>query len=89
MNWYKIAKQKITILPKVKSKMESVGWIDQFIKELKDIKPITESGIYRISLEESFGGRDFNLKIEASPEEARIIDVVPVVTLESPIRQLG
>ena len=88
MNWYKFSKQKIIVLPKVKERMESIGWLDPLIEKLKSIKPVSQSGIYRISLDESYGGRDFNLKIEVSPVEIQIVDVVPIDPM-SPIRQLG
>ena len=88
-NWYNNSntKQRITILPRVKQRMETMGWLDQLTEALKDIKPVNESGIYRISLEESFGGKDFNLKVRVSPKGVEIVDLV-TVELEAPIKLL-
>lgn len=87
-NWYKISKQRVTILPRVRESMEAIDWFNEFVEALKNIKSIDKSGIYRISLGGSSGGRDFNFKVEVSPEEIKIVDVAPI-DLEIPIRQLG
>jgi len=88
MGWYdSIKKQKVTILPYVINKMENIGWLDPLVEKLKTIKSVDKSGIYRVSLGDDYGGRDFNVKIMASTGEIQIVDVVPV-ELEVPLKLL-
>mgnify|MGYP003975620571 FL=1 len=78
-NWYKLAKSKnIVIPPDIKSKMESLGWMDSLVEELNHITPSVQSGNYRVSLSEPHGGRDFSIQLEVNPTEVRVLRVSPM-----------
>jgi hypothetical protein len=85
-NWYKTAKaKKIIIPPDIKSKIESLGWLDALNEELQHIGPSVQSGNYRVSLSAPHGGRDFSLQLGISPTEVRVIDVSPMQFDNSPL----
>ena len=85
-NWYKESKsKKVIIPPDIKNDMESVGWLDSLVEELNHIAPSVQSGNYRVSLSEPFGGRDFSIQLETNPTEVRVIRVSPMQFDNSPL----